>query len=226
MILKRYTAVFIALLLMAVTDAQTPQEWRDSLRTLNDLIKQYPSSLDLRLCKAAVNIELGQWEYAAEEYSRVLEKDAKNLAALYYRAYVNTHLRHYDLAKYDYEQFLAVMPKHFEASVGLAMVKKRMGRKADALDEMNRIVQIFPDSTLAYVLRAGFEAEIGQVEPSLFDWDEAIRREPRNADFVASKVDVLIREKRFDEARDEMKRAFSRGIPRVALKEWLDKCPL
>ena len=106
------------------------------------------------------------------------------------------------------------------------MVKKRMGRKADALDEMNRIVQLFPDSTLAYVLRAGFEAEIGQVEPALFDWDEAIRREPRNADFVASKLEVLISQKRYDEARDEMKRAFRRGIPRAALKAWMDKCPL
>ena len=224
--IRKICIAALAVFLSMDTAAQTAQEWRDSLRSLNELIRQYPSSTDLRLRKAAVNIELNQWEYAADEYSRVLEQDSKNLAALYYRAYVNTHLRHYDLAKYDYEQFLSVMPKHFEASVGLAMVKKRMGRKAEALDEMNHIVQLFPDSTLAYVLRAGFEAEIGQVEPALFDWDEAIRREPRNADFVASKLEVLISQKRYDEARDEMKRAFRRGIPRAALKEWMDKCPL
>ena len=209
---------------LGVTTAQTPQQWRDSLSVLNGMIRLSPRSTDLRLKKAAVNIELNQWEYAVEEYGRVLELDAKNLAALYFRAYANVHLRRYDMAKYDYETFLSLQPKHFEAQLGLAMVKRNMGRKTDALDEMNRLVQLFPDSVYAYVARAGFEAELQQYEVALFDWDEAICRKPLNADFVASKVQLLLQLKRYDEAWQELEKAIKRGIPRVALKEWIDQC--
>jgi tetratricopeptide (TPR) repeat protein len=83
---------------------------------------------------------------------------------------------------------------------------------------------MFPDSVYSYVARAGFEAEIGQYEVALFDWDEAIKKEPKNADFVVSKVELLLRLKRYDEARAELNKAIRNGIHRGALKEWLEKC--
>ena len=113
---KLLLCAMLALLSLSAS-AQTRQEWRDSLTRLNDSIRLKPYDTDLRLRKAAVNIELEQWDYAAEEYGRVLRLDPKNLAALYYRAYVNTTLRRYDLAKNDYETFLTIVPKHFEAQL-------------------------------------------------------------------------------------------------------------
>ena len=60
--------------------------------------------------------------------------------------------------------------------------------------------------------------------PALYDWDEALRRQPLNADFVVSKTDVLLRMKRNDEAWATLQEAMSKGVPRAALKEWIDKC--
>ena len=204
--------------------AQTLAEWRDSLSRLNDSIRLHPRNTDLRLRKAAVNIELEQWEYATDEYSRVLQLDPNNLAALYYRAYANQALRHYDLAKADYETFLSVMPKHFEAQLGLAMVKRKLGRSLDAMDELNRLVQLFPDSALAYAARAGYETELRKYELAIYDWDEALKRNPANVDFSVSKVDVLIAMKRYDEAWHLLEQLMKQGVPRAALKEWIDKC--
>ena len=224
--MKEKTFLIISLFFWACVrmSAQTPAEWRDSLARLNDSIRYYPHSTDLRLRKAAVNIELEQWDYAVEEYSRVLQIDPKNLAALYYRAYVNNSLRRYDLAKADYEAFLSLVPKHFEAQLGLAMVKRKMGRRVDAMDEMNRLVQLFPDSALAYAARAGYEAELQQYELSLYDWDEALKRAPASIDYQVSKVDVLIAMKRHDEAWQTLQSLLKQGVPRAALKEWIDKC--
>lgn len=216
------TAALFALL--GSVKAQTPQQWRDSLAVINGMIKYAPGSVDLRLKKAAINIELNQWEYAVDEYSRVLEISPKNLAALYFRAYANSNLRRYDLAKYDYETFLSVMPKHFEAQLGLAVVKQKMGRKMDALDELNRLVLLFPDSTLAYAARAGYEAELQQYDVALFDWDEAIKRAPGKVDFIVSKIDVLLTLKRYDEAWSEIEKAIKAGTPKAALKPWIDRC--
>ena len=89
---------------------------------------------------------------------------------------------------------------------------------------VNRLVQMFPDSADAYAARAAFETEQKLYDIALYDWDEAIRRRPLNEGFVVSKADILITLNRMDEARRCLNAAIRRGIPRYALKEWLDKC--
>ena len=204
--------------------AQTPQEWRDSVSTLIEQIRLHPKNIDLRLKKAEANINLQQWDYAIEEYGRVLRLDERNLAALYFRAYCQGKVHHYDLAKVDYEQFLAIQPQHFEAHLGLAHVLQKMGRKTDTVDELNRIVLLFPDSAQAYAARAAYETEQGQYEVALFDWDEALRCQPSNEGYTVSKVDVLIRMNRRKEARETLDALVRKGTPRGALKEWYDQC--
>ncbi len=220
--------VFSFLLLWTLipsVQGQTHQQWRDSLAVLNRQIDEQPRSTDLRLRKAAVNIELGQWEYAVEEYGNVLRIDPENLAALYYRAYGNTHLRQYQLARNDYQTFLQLSPLHMEARLGLAMVNEKMGRRTDALDQYNQLVEMFRDSAVCYAARAAFEMTIDQTETALYDWGEAIRLEPRNADYVVTKVDLLMKLNRWKEAREELEKALQRGVPRGVLKEWFDKFP-
>jgi tetratricopeptide (TPR) repeat protein len=115
-------------------------------------------------------------------------------------------------------------PEHFEARLGLAHVLQKLGRKTETTDELNRLIQMFPDSADAYAARAAYETEMKQYDIALYDWDEAIRRKPLKSGFVVSKADILIRLYRMDEARKELNAAIKRGIPRYALKEWLDKC--
>ena len=222
---KPFAAITVCLAMAAMTmQAQTPQEWRDSLVTQNRLIDRQPRSIDLRLKKAAVNIELNQWEYAAEEYGNVLRLEPENLTALYFRAYANTHLRQYALAKSDYEAVLRIVPMNMEARLGLARVKELMGRKTDARDEYNQLVEMFPDSAVCYASRAAFETTQAQYEIALYDWTEAIKRQPRNADYVATKVELLLKLERREEAQKELKEALQRGIPRGVLREWIGKC--
>ena len=84
----------MSLLLMAVcAQAQTPQQWRDSVSVLMEQIRLHPNDIELRLKKAEANINLEQWDYAISEYGEQLLQefseqglDEKNLAALYFRA--------------------------------------------------------------------------------------------------------------------------------------------
>lgn len=214
----------VAVLLSSVACGQSVQEWRDSLQVLGKAIAANPQSVELRLRKAAVNLELNQWDYAIEEYGRVLDIDTCNLTALYFRGYANMQSRRYVMAVVDYERILSIVPKHFEAQLGLAIAKKKAAGTVEAMDQFNRLVQLFPDSALAYAARAGFEVEQGKLETALFDWDEAIRMSPGNDDFVISKVDVLLQLNRKREAKSLLEQLIARGTPRAALKEWLDRC--
>ena len=203
--------------------AQTTAQWRDSLAVLGRAIAQNPTSVDLRLRKAAVNLELNQWDYAIDEYGRVLEQDPKNLAAFFFRAYANNQLRRYDLAIADYDRVLSFVPKHFEALLGGSMANRKAGNKVRALDQLNLLVQFFPDSALAYAARAGYEAELKMYDAALFDWDEAILRDSASVDFFVSKVDILLALNRKREARQLLRDLINRGVPKAALKEWLER---
>ena len=188
--MKRLTIIIAVIGVVVAAHAQTAHQWRDSLAVLNRLIEQQPRSTDLRLRKAAVNIELEQWEYAVEEYGRVLAIDDHNPAALFFRAYANVHLRQYALARTDYEKLLALLPLHMEARLGLAAVYERMARWRNAADEYNLLVEMFPDSAVCYAARAAFEISRKQYELALFDWEQAVSRSPQNVAYRASLADV------------------------------------
>ncbi len=199
--------------------AQSSSAWRDSLSVLNKAITANPQSTDLRLRKAAVNIELQQWDYAIEEYGRVLGIDANNLPALYYRAFAHNHLRHYDMARADYERFLQLLPRHFEARLGLAMTMRRQGKTRDVTDELNRLVQMFPDSAVAYAVRADFEQEQAQYDLALYDWDEALRLANGRQEYQLGKYGVLWAMRRYDEARRLGEQLLEAGVPNATLKQ-------
>ncbi len=216
--------VCVAVMSCSDVMAQTMQEWRDSLAELNRQIAAKPYSSDLHLRKAAINLQLYQWEYAIDECTLVLGKEPQNLAALYYRAYANTNLRRYELAKNDYLAFLAVTPYNMEARLGLAHTYMKLKQNGEAMDEMNRLVEQFPDSSIVFAARAALEKDLKAYDAALYDWNQAIRLQPGNADYMISKVDVLLLMGKKSEAKTVLDGMVSGGTPRGLLREWYDKC--
>ncbi len=220
--MRKYVLFSVLFVGLAIS-AQTPKQWRDSVSVLIEQINMHPQNIELRLRKAEANINLQQYDYAIDEYSKVLKQDERNLAALYFRAFCHTRLRHYDMARADYDAFLTIQPEHLEARLGLAHILQLLGRRMDAADELNRCVQMFPDSVDAYAARAAFETQLEQYDAALYDWGEALKLKPGDTSLVVSKVDVLIKMKRMSEAREALDKAVKQGVARAALKEWYDK---
>lgn len=218
---QRGLLFIICLLLFIPAGAQN---WRDTLTALNSAIANQPWSTDLHLRKAAANLQLKQWEYAVDEYALVLKREPNNPAALFYRAYANTHLRRFDLARNDLNDLLLVVPRHFEARLSLAIVLQQLGRKQDALDHLNQAVEMHPDSAVGYAARANLERQLKNDEAALYDWQRAEQLSPRDPTYVVSHVDLLLVLERRREARRVLDAAVSRGIPRGMLLEWYEKC--
>ena len=216
----------LVLLLVAVLPqltVQAQENWRDSLTVLNKQIAQSSWSTDLHLRKANANLQLKQWQYAIDEYSLVLQREPHNPAALFYRAYANTHLRRFELSRADLLDLLAFVPRHFEARLSLAVVLQQLGRKQDALDQLNQTIQQHADSAVAYAARANLERDMKQDEVALYDWQRAEELSPRDVTYVVSHVDLLLVLGRKTEARRVLDAAVKRGIPRGMLAEWYGK---
>ena len=150
----------------------TQKEWRDSLSVLNRQIMSSQYSSDLYLRKAAVNLELQQWDYAIETYNDILRREPSNPAALFYRGYANGKQRRYELAANDYRSFLKVAPENVDGMFALAYILIKQGKNKEAMDNYNRIIEIFPDHSVAYASRAMLEAQDGFLDAALMDWDK------------------------------------------------------
>ena len=201
----------------------TQKEWRDSLSVLNRQIMSSEYSSDLYLRKAAVNLELQQWDYAIETYNDILRREPSNPAALFYRGYANGKMRRYELAANDYRSFLKVAPENIDGMLALAFICIKQGKNNEAMDNYNRIIEIFPDHSVAYASRALLESEDGFLDAALMDWDKAIEYDAKNIDYVVSKADLLIRMNRKADARRTLDEAVKKGASRGQLQEYYNK---
>ncbi len=217
--------LWVALVMPFSLNAQdnNQQRWRDSLSVINKLIAASQWSTDLHLRKANANLELKQWEYAIEEYKLVLSREPRNPAALFYRAYAYTHMRRLDLASNDLNDLLVYFPHHFEARLSLAIVLQHMGKRQEALDQLNQTVEQHADSAVAYAARANVERQMKLDDAALYDWQRAEQLDPRNPLYVASHADHLIILERREEARRILDAAVQRGVPKGMLLEWYGK---
>lgn len=220
--MKNRTFVALALGLMLSLTAQAQEDrktLRDSLRQAMELLSYHPDSVELRLRKAAWNMQLGEWQYAKDEYDWVINRHPDNLAARYYRAYANTQLRRYNFARLDYENVLRLVPGNFDARLGLALLNQKDHHYTEAMDGVNLLVASYPDSATAWAARAGIEKERDMKELAVYDYGEALRREPDNRDWLLARADLLIALRRYDEARKDLDRLVAMGVSRGELKE-------
>lgn len=226
--MKKRTFVALALgLLMSLTmQAQEDRKaLRDSLKQAMETLSYHPDSVDLRLRKAAWNMQLGEWQYAKDEYDWVISHQPDNLAARYYRAYANTQLRRYNFARLDYETVLRVVPGNFDARLGLALLNQKDHHYTEAMDGVNMLVSSYPDSATAWAARAGIEKERDMKELAVYDYGEALRREPNNRDWLLARADLLIALRRYEEARKDLDRLVVLGVARGELREMYKALP-
>lgn len=214
------SALFFSILLPVNGFAQQREALRDSLKKATEALAYHPDSVDLRLKKAAWNLQLEQWQYAKDEYDRVLSKDQRNIAALYYRAFTNQKLGRYNFARLDYENLLQRVPGHFSALLGLALLNQKDNHHTEALNQINQLVSQHADSAVAYAARAGIEVEQGMLELGEYDYSEAIKRDRKNTDYLLNRAELRIRLGKTEKARDDLDRLVSLGVPRPALRNW------
>ena len=118
---------------------------------------------------------------------------------------------------------LVLVPGNFEARLGLALLNEKDKHFTEALDGINQLVDVYPDSAVAWAARAGMENERGMLELSEYDYGKAIGLSPNNNDFILSRADIRIKLGKFQDAIQDLDRLVRLGTPRAALKEWYAK---
>jgi len=193
---------------------------RDSLSKATEILAYHPDSIDLRLKKAAWNIQLEQWQYAKDDLDKVLFLNNTNIAGLFYRAYVNEKLRRYNFARLDYQNLLVLVPGNFQAQLGLALLNQKDKHYTEAYDGINSLIELYPDSATAFAARGGMEKERGQMELAEYDYAKAMQLDSLNADYVINHLDILISLGRQSEAYADLRRLQGMGYKPGQLQDF------
>ena len=223
--------LFLAAILCSVTVFASAQQQdnsalRDSLSTLIRSIDKDPGNLELRLRKASLNVLLEQYDYALEEYDRILKTEENNPAALFYRAYVHEKMNNLPFARKDYETLIKCFPKHFEANLGLAILAEKEKHFTEALDRINMLVMQFPDSAVAYAARGNMELSRGMFNAALYDFDEAVNRDGNNLDYRLGRVEALLGMEERKKAKEELDEILTLGVAKPQLADYYRRCRL
>lgn len=216
-------AAMLALLLGGRGEALAQQggaALRDSLAHATDVLAYHPDSVDLRLKKAAWNIQLEQWNYAKDELDKVLFLNQTNIAGLFYRAFVNEKLKRYNFARLDYQNLLVLVPGNFQAQLGLALLNEKDQHLTEAYDGINSLIEQYPDSAVAYAARGGMEKERGMLDLAIYDYGEAMRLDSTCQDYVVNHADLLISLGRKSEAYDDLRRLQKMGVKSGQLQDF------
>ncbi|WP_231371343.1 tetratricopeptide repeat protein [Hoylesella pleuritidis] len=203
--------------------AQTNRVLRDSLATASERVAYHPDSIDLRLRKASWNIMLEQWSFARDEYDYILLREPDNIAALYYRAFVNEKLGRLNFARLDYENLLKRVPGNFEAQLGLALLNEKDHHYTEAFNQINQLIDQFPNNPIAYAARAGIEKERKMYELAEYDYGEAIKRDITNIDYILNRSDVRYLLSDYVGAREDLDRVVNLGISRANLRKYYNR---
>lgn len=193
---------------------------RDSLAAATNVLAYHPDSIDLRLKKAAWNIQLEQWAYAKDDLDKVLFLNNTNIAGLFYRAFVNEKMKRYNFARLDYQNLLVLVPGNFQAQLGLALLNQKDKHYTEAYDGINNLIEQYPDSATAFAARGGMEREKKQLELAEYDYAKAMQLDAQNADYVINHLDLLILLDRKNEAYDDIERLQKMGFKSGQLQDF------
>jgi len=224
MLKRSIISTFAMFAFVLSANGQSYKALRDSLSDVIEALEYHPDSIGLRLCKAGLNVQLEQWQYARDEYDYILERNPNNVAALFYRAFVNEKQGRYNFARADYESLLGILPMHFEARLGLVLLNQKDNHYTEALNQINEMGELFPDSAIVFAIRGGMETERKMYELAEYDYSHAIELDPRNTDYRLSRANLRIIMKRKKEARKDLDELVALGVSRSNLAEYYSKC--
>ncbi len=232
--MHRLILIIITQLVFAVgLKAQSQQELRDSLSMIEGLIKEHPKAVRLYLRKAALHIDLDQWGKALDSYDAALDIMPYNLTALYYRGYVNHHLKRYGFARQDYERVLAIEPSHRHALMGLIYTNLDDNHLTEAFDQANRFIDVYPNDAEPYAVRSEVENRLNMTSAAIDDIEKAISIEKPQAEkkypfsvdddivsYQLSAFSLYLKQGKQRPARECLDYLIQNGIPHASLADY------
>lgn len=137
---------------------------------------------------------------ALASYTKVIERNPKNVSALRSRAYVWLVKDRPNKAMDDCNQAIQLDSKQADSYVARASIWDDYSRYEKGFDDCTMAITLDPECARAYYVRGVALVALEKTDDSIKDLTEAIRLDPGDLDNYLMRGDVLAYEEKFDDA--------------------------
>lgn len=198
--------------------------YEEAVSAYNKAILQYPGTPAFLHLRANLYLNTGQYMLAIADYKHLTEQDPKNAEYNSAIGYAYTKLAQYADADRFLDKALEVNPREYVALVGKTIIMMQTSHEDEAAQQLNILIEMFPDKAELYSLRSDQESENKQPELALQDINKAIELESNNKNYILRRAYIYYNTHRYQLALADFQRAIDLGVPRSAIDKDMQKC--
>lgn len=174
-------------------------DYDNSARLYKEILKDDPNYLDAKIGLAKIEFKKGYVEESLEQVSEIITENHDSAKAHYLKSQILMENKDYDNALKEAESAFSFNPSSIEYRVFCSLVKVRNFKVKEAVDDLKKVLESFPDNT--YALTALGEAQLteGNMEEGKATLlkSESIKKMPQTALLLAL---IECNEKNLDKA--------------------------
>ncbi|QDV36097.1 tetratricopeptide repeat protein [Tautonia plasticadhaerens] len=200
--------------------ARAAADSRDFARALDLLARlseSDPRSADAPARMAAIYVELGRVDDAAEAFGLALKRDADDVDSLIGLGRIEADRGHLDRAIDRFNAAIEIDPGQTGAHLGRARALERLGRPDEALASYFRALRIEPDTPEALMRVASIQLDRNQPESALARLDHLVELSPDDPDARAVRGRARVALQLTEGALDDLRFASERFPGRADL---------
>lgn len=160
--------------------------------------------------KAAALVLRGSFREKGEDrlkdYGLAIETDPGNADAWQARALVYLEQGQADKAIEDYHSLLKQNENNFEAHLALAEALTNIEKYAEALPHAEKAIQLKPNSSQGYTMRARLKVLKEDIDGALTDLDQAIKNDPKDLQALVIRARLYLTQDNIAAAKDDVER--------------------
>jgi serine/threonine protein kinase/Flp pilus assembly protein TadD len=205
-----FVAVWTDLQVRLATPQAVADARREALRIIAEAQTQFGSSPSLERARRSHAQALGQ--ELPETASAVTASAASeycDLGTFFLRA------GNLEQAAQQFQLGLELRPQDFWLNFYAGLCAYRAHKFEDAVHAFHICIVLSPETAECYYNRGLASQELGDLKRALADYDQALRRNPALTDAALNRAILLYRQRRYDEAMSDLKRALDSG-PRAS----------
>jgi len=159
---------------------------------LDQALRQFPDNVDLLFTRTLLNEQLGDHAAVERDLRHIIRLDPDNARALSHLGYSLTiHTDRYEEALDLIEKAIALEPDDPAIIDSLGWVQYKLGQLDDALHNLERAYEMFPNHEVAAHLGEVLWAR-GERDRAMSVWEEALEEEP-DSEYINEAMDRLVR---------------------------------
>jgi tetratricopeptide (TPR) repeat protein len=184
----------------------TLQQADEALEANNRLVELLPDNISALLTRAGLFIKTGQNEEAIADCLRIIEAEDANADAWYLMGQAKKSLNDLPGAISDFTQAIArrecaALKEVFtDARLMRAEALFESQQPAEALPDVEVLIQSAPEAEAAYLLRGRIHESLGNLPAAAADYEKVVVLNPFNEEALLLKGSLLIKEGKLDEA--------------------------